>query len=710
MLWLCAMMGTVVAWGSGGSGQTTVPGAAVDIVGIAAGNGFSAAVKSDGSVLAWGENGAGQTSVPVAASKGVVAIAAGSYHTLAIVSIPLIVQHPITQSIPTGADATFTVTATTDHPPLAYQWERNGTNIPGATSSALIIPSVQPATAANYTVVVTDTVGSTRSADAQLTLSDTVPSMVIDPVKAGVGWAILSARFNPQGAPATAYFEYGATTNYGLRTPAAASAFHNREIGVTNLLAGRTGLPAGTYHARFVAAGVNGTNASPDQQFEIMSVPDGRVLAWGNNTYGQTGVPAGAQSGVTSVAAGIYHTLALKKDGAVVGWGRNNRGQTTIPAAAKADITAIAAGGAHSVALRSDGTVIEWPPHWFTPSITGALAVAAGGFAEDGTGDFAVALLRPDGEVIAWGDAEYGAGFVPDVVSNVVSIAAGSFDGIALKGDGSVLTWNSDYLSSPVEAGGGVVAVAAGKWHFLALRHDSSVVAWGGNTYGEASVPAAAKSGVVAIAAGDHHSVALKSDGSVVAWGWNTYGQTNVPATARTGIVGIAAGLRHTVAVQALPVIVSPPTSRTAWAGTDVTFNVAVASVSPPISYQWRQNGINITGATNQSLTIPNVQTTNAGSYTVVASDRVASVTSAAAVLTVNAVVQPALSTPAWAGQQFSFVINTAAGVAYHLERKNDLSEPVWTTVLTIMGDGTMHSLIDTNATASQGFYRVRIQ
>ena len=73
------------------------------------------------------------------------------------------------------------------------------------------------------------------------------------------------------------------------------------------------------------------------------------MVAWGWDDYGQTDVPAGL-SGVTAIAAGQYHSLALKSDGTVVAWGDNTYGQTTVPAGLSG-VTAIAAGGYHSLAL-----------------------------------------------------------------------------------------------------------------------------------------------------------------------------------------------------------------------------------------------------------------------------------------------------------------------------------------------------------------------
>ena len=82
------------------------------------------------------------------------------------------------------------------------------------------------------------------------------------------------------------------------------------------------------------------------------------------------------------------------------------------------------------------------------------------------------------------------------------------------------------------------------------------------------------------------------------------------------------------------PTIASQPQNRTVAVGQSATLSVG-ANGTPPLSYQWRFNTAPLSGATSSSLTLNDVQTTNAGSYTVVVTNSAGSITSAVAVLTV---------------------------------------------------------------------------
>jgi len=81
--------------------------------------------------------------------------------------------------------------------------------------------------------------------------------------------------------------------------------------------------------------------------------------------------------------------------------------------------------------------------------------------------------------------------------------------------------------------------------------------------------------------------------------------------------------------------ILFEPYGDTVPAGNDYSFTV-VATGTPPLSYQWFFNGANIDGATNQNLALTNVQSANAGVYTVRVQDLSSTVYSFPATLTVG--------------------------------------------------------------------------
>ena len=84
------------------------------------------------------------------------------------------------------------------------------------------------------------------------------------------------------------------------------------------------------------------------------------------------------------------------------------------------------------------------------------------------------------------------------------------------------------------------------------------------------------------------------------------------------------------------PSIVTQPANQTVAVGQTATFSVA-ASGGSPLSYQWRKNGANISGATSSSYTTPaTVSSDNGSLFSVVVSNPYGSVTSANATLTVT--------------------------------------------------------------------------
>jgi hypothetical protein len=88
------------------------------------------------------------------------------------------------------------------------------------------------------------------------------------------------------------------------------------------------------------------------------------------------------------------------------------------------------------------------------------------------------------------------------------------------------------------------------------------------------------------------------------------------------------------------PTITGQPANLNVAAGDNASFTVT-ADGTAPLSYQWRRNGANVTGATSATLSLPGVTIGQAGTYSVVVANTAGSVTSTVATLTVYVVTLP---------------------------------------------------------------------
>src|SRR5436309_12304438 len=93
---------------------------------------------------------------------------------------PDISTQPANQTVSVGQTATFSVGAA-GTPPLTYQWQKNGADIPGATSSSYTTPATTSAdSGAMFRVVITNSAGSVTSNSATLTVSTGPVASTVD--------------------------------------------------------------------------------------------------------------------------------------------------------------------------------------------------------------------------------------------------------------------------------------------------------------------------------------------------------------------------------------------------------------------------------------------------------------------------------------------------------------------------------------------------
>ncbi len=84
---------------------------------------------------------------------------------------PRVIRQPATQDTVLGSTITLSAMAT-GTPPLSYQWQKNGTNIAGATTTSLVLTNVQFHSAGSYSVRASNSTGTTNSAAALIRVFD----------------------------------------------------------------------------------------------------------------------------------------------------------------------------------------------------------------------------------------------------------------------------------------------------------------------------------------------------------------------------------------------------------------------------------------------------------------------------------------------------------------------------------------------------------
>jgi alpha-tubulin suppressor-like RCC1 family protein len=241
-----------------------------------------------------------------------------------------------------------------------------------------------------------------------------------------------------------------------------------------------------------VAGGTNWRQVACGYSHTAAIKTDGTLWTCGYNGYGQLGnntntnrsspvTTAGGGTNWRQVAAGYFHTAAIKTDGTLWTWGLNGHGQlgdnttstrlspvTTV--AGGTNWKQVAGGGAHTAAIKTDGTLWTWGYNLY-------------GQLGDNT-----LTNRSSPVTTAGGGTDW------------KQVACGTFDlTAAVKTDGTLWTWGwngdgqlgdnttSTRLSPVTTVGGGTnwKQVAGGGSHAAAIKTDGTLWTWGYNLYGQ---------------------------------------------------------------------------------------------------------------------------------------------------------------------------------------------------------------------------------
>ena len=537
--------GRVVGWGTNLKGELTIPPSLSDVVQISVGITHSVALKSNGNVVMWGAPASNVLSPTVTLPTNVVQIAAGDRHTVLLRSdgtvlvtggqaiqraIPPALTGKIVVAVAAGSDVSFALT----NSGALYAWGKNMTMPLSAASDVVRVFAQRGVYAAlrsdNQLLIWGDVATLTPDSTATVISSSSsgcpcllVPNMsamrTIEVAKWGIGIVrrtgqVMTMARSGSSVPITMpsrMLQLGMHPSHS-----AGVALQSIDV-VSNVSTPTPTVPPLT------------------MRFPKEINPPGKLSVWGGSSLIRT-VPISATNTIIQVVAGAQHAVVLRSDGKVVAWGENSYGQTNVPsdlfiardATNPLRVVMLAAGMNHTLALRANGSVVAWGSDDYrqvtaTATWANVVQITAGA-------RHSMALLR-DGTVIGSGDNSYGQLNQP-LLRSVIKVSAGGWHTAVLMSDGSVVAWGRNQFGQtqiPTSIKG--IDVVAVNGNTVVLQPNGQVVVFGTVSSGQDNIPDAL---FQRIGAGSYHVMGVTTTGKIIAWGLNGDGQTMSPSNLLT--------------------------------------------------------------------------------------------------------------------------------------------------------------------------------
>ena len=179
-------------------------------------------------------------------------------------------------------------------------------------------------------------------------------------------------------------------------------------------------------------------------------------------------------------------------------------------------------------------------------------------------------------------------------------------------------------------------------------------------------------------------------------------------------VANIAGTIRSAPAILRVvnaPVIETGPVSVTVPAGSPVAFSATVTG-SGPITYRWFYNtNTELPGLNTPTISLPTVDLSNAGTYSVTASNAAGSVTSTPALLRV--LVESEIIQISQASGITALSFTTVPGLRYTVDYKDNLNLTAWNLLpgaVKLNGTGNILMVQDPGPVVATRFYRIRIE